>query len=421
MPDGLRLLIDNTTLHRLNFSIDPRGRMIDDLEIANILHLVECLILAEQITVARFESRESQTRSDRVLEWLENTESQGLVQVSPLSDIDSQMHVAIEVAREMFDRKLIVPSENGYGDLDEVNVQLGRPGGVVERAGEFWEEAISLEGEELKLRAAEEVAHHQTDGLFIHGVSQHEEIVSRLSHAYRNGAQPSKEQWDKMHVVFRTLFNQQLADRHDGHSYAPPPVRAKVLRTVYSDTITHLRTALSGVAFGLHTEMGNSEFAEELLQSAGDPLPLLGLAYMLEADSAEGPAAPFEHRLAAARELAAPMRSRLARLDALAKVDPSRHLRELKAEVELLEETTRAQLGLQGNGGLGFQIDIGVAVDPHSGAPTVRLGLTGKGLVEIREQMKKGLGRKRVAVLSDGLVRTVQHKNVADAVRRVVR
>ncbi|HEU5064141.1 MAG TPA: hypothetical protein VFT79_13475 [Solirubrobacterales bacterium] len=420
MANGLRLLIDNTTLHRLSFALEPRP-LVNHLEAANILHLIECLILAEQLTVARFESIGSQERSDRILNWLESTESRGLVQVSPLSDEARQLDLAAEVAAEMFDRGWILLPGSGYGDIDEIDVPLGRPGGVVERASEFWGQATSLDRQSLQLRAAEEVATHRTDGLFVYGVSQHEEIVSRLNHAYENGGRPSKEQWDKMHVVFRTLFNQQLADRHEGQSYAPPPVRAKVLRTVYFRTITHLRTALNEVAFGLHTEMDNPEFAEELLQTATDPLPLLGLAYMLQANAAEGPTAPFEHRLQAARELAAPMRARLARLENLAKSDSSRYLRELKAEAELLEDTTRSQLGLQRSDGLGFQLDLGVTVDPATGVPALRVGVNGKALSKVRERIKKGVGRKRVSVLSDGLVETVRHKNVAEAVRHVVR
>jgi hypothetical protein len=419
MPDGLSLLIDNTTLHRLTIATD-RGVVIPADEAANFLHLIECLILAEQLTIARFESQSSQERSDRVLEWLDGTQNRGLVQVSALSDVGHQMEIASSVALEMFERGLLAHSGETPGDLDEIKVQLGRPVGVLERASSFWEEASKLKDLQLvQDRARQGVVKYQTDGLFEFGLSQHEEIAERLVHAYENGSRPSNDAWRKMHVVFRTWFNQQLADRHEDRAYAPPPVRARVLRTVYSRTIKHLEEAMSRVTLELQSEMDNPTFAEEILEGADQPLPVLGLAYMLQATAVEGPGAPFADRLVAARELAAPMRARLSRLEQLARTGTARWSRDLQEEALMLEEATRSRLGLPHTTGLDFQFDAGVMLDAN-GMPTVRFGLSGSPSA-VKQRAKRGLARKRISVLSDGLAHTVEHKTLADAVHSVTR
>lgn len=421
MSDGFRLLIDNTTLHRLALALDGESEPYDRMEIANVLHLVECLILAESLTVNKFESSASQERSDRILDWVEGTESRGLITASPFSDVTSQTAIASSVAAEMYERGLIGPRPDTPGDVDSIDVKLGRPVGVVEVAHGFWS-GLAPDLGDLQLvrdRAAAEVEKHRTDGLFVYGLAQHDEAVSWLDHAYRRDEQPTEMRWRQLHVVFRTIFNQQLAERHEAQSYAPPPVRAAVLRTVYSRTIEHLRAALSDVAFGLHVELNNGAFAEELLQGANDPLPLLGLACMLQADAAEGPNAPFEHRLTAARELAAPLRARLGRLDELAKTDPSRYLRELRTEAAMLEEVARSHLGLESSAGLDFQVDFAVTVD-SAGTPALRLDMNGGSIAGIRDRLKKGLVRRRVSVLSDGLVQTVRYSTVEQAVRQAI-
>jgi hypothetical protein len=416
---GLSLLIDNTTLHRLALATN-RESTVTAAEVANFLHLVECMILAEDLTVARYESRASQERSDQILDWLEGTNNRGLVKASAFADEEHQKQVAANVAQEMFDRGLLFRTGSAHSDLDEIDVALGRPVGVVERASEFWDEAARLKKPELiQERALEEVALHRTDGLFEYGLSRHEEVVARLVHAYENGSRPTKDDWDKMHVVFRALFNQQHADLHEARSYAPPPVRANVLRNVYSQTIQKLRDALSEVAFGLQTEMSNTELAEELIETADKPLPLLGLAYILQATAMEGPGSSFADRLSAARELAAPMRSRLAQLEDMARTNSARYVRALLGETEMLEEATRARLGLPRSKGLSLQVDIGVSVDPSSGTPTVKVGMPSGGIEEVRNRLRNGWGRKRVSVLSDGLARTTEHRSLTEAINSV--
>jgi hypothetical protein len=419
--DGFRLLIDNTTLHRLSVALDVGREPLDRLEVANVLHLIECLVLAEELTVNSFESRGSQERSNRILDWLENTESRGLIGVSSLSNATNQMAIASSVAGEMYERGLIVPHEGEPGDVGEIDVKLGRPVDVVEVADAFWSELAGDLGDLslVQARALDEVEKHRTDGLFVYGLAQHEELVSWLNHVYSRSEQPSAEHWSQLHVVFRTLFNQQLAERDQSQSYAPPPVRAAVLRTVYSQTISQLRASLSNVAFGFHIDLDNGAFAEELLQGASDPLPLLGLAYMLQADAVEGATAPFEHRLAAARELAAPMRGRLGRLELLAKSDPSKYLRELRAEADTLENVTRSRLGLSKGGGLDFSVDLGVSLDPSTGSPALRMGL-GTSASSIRAHVRGRLARHRVSVLSDGLVQTARYGTIDQAVRQAV-
>jgi hypothetical protein len=422
MSDGLSLVIDNTTLHRLLFALDPSSMPFPDAETANMLHLLECLVLAGTITVNGFESADSQNHSDRVLAWLDGSESKGLIEVSARSDRDTQIEVAGSVAREMHARGLLLPRPD-LGDVDGINIALGRPRDVVELATSFWNEATShiRRPASIRERAEEMVDRYRTDALFVHGLAQHDELIADIHAAYSRGAAPSDDRWRQLHVIFRSLFNQQFSERHQAYSYAPPPVRAAVLRAVYSRALERLNGAVSQVAVRLNAEVGNRALAEDLLEAASHPLPLLGLAFMLKAEAAL-PGAPFSERLAYAREEAAPLRMRLRELEALLRDDAARYVRELQGEAADLERVARAQLGIAKADGLGWDIDFGVTVDIETGSPSFDMTVSGgspPGAVT-RAMTRMSKRRRRMSVLSDGLARTVRFGSLQQAVRRAV-
>jgi hypothetical protein len=420
MSNGLSLLIDNTTLHRLAFVLGGSVERLSHAELGNVLHLLECLVLSDAVVVNGFESTASHERSSAVLDWLAHSNTPELVTVSPYSYQEAQVEIAAAVAREMDDRGLLLV-DGSAGDMAGITVSLGRPRGVVEIASDFWRRT-SADGSSLE--AVQELAHdavgqYRTDGLFVYGVAQHGDLVERVHHALKHTQALSESEWAQAHVIFRALFNQRFAELHE-RAYAPPPVRAEVLRTIYSQPLAVLTGAVDAVAYTAHVDVNNTTFAEELLEYAPKPLPLLGLCFMLEADAPNVPS--FSARLYAARGLAEPIRAQLGRLEELARYDPSRYLRRLRSDVEELDWRVRKQLGVA-QSGLDVTFDLGVTLNPDSGAPTFGLKVSQHAAVrKVTRAFDKVTGRAgRIAVLSDGIARTLQHGTIEQAVRMVVR
>jgi hypothetical protein len=269
-------------------------------------------------------------------------------------------------------------------------------------------------------KAQAAVAEHRTDGLFVYGLAQHGDLVERVSHALRHTQQLTSNQWKQAHVVFRALFNQRFAEIHQ-RTYAPPPVRAGVLRAVYSRPLAVFSERFDAIAYETHISLNNTTFAEDLLDYSPKPLPLLGLCFMLEAD--EPSIEAFAPRLYAARSLAAPMRAQLSELEELARRDPRRYIERLNAEADELDRVARKRLGLERLAGLETTFDTGVTVNPDTGAPTFGVKFNPKAVLSKASRTFERINGhdQRITVLSDGLSRTLQHSTVEQAVRRAVR
>jgi hypothetical protein len=422
MKRGLSLLIDNTTLHRLEFALNGSAPRRSPAELANILHLLECLVLADNLIVNGFESAGSNEHSEAILDWLSHSHTPELVTVSPHSDEYTQMSVATAVALEMDERGLLMPDGEGTADLAAIDVTLGRPRDVVEIADSFWRAVATgkLSHDLIREQAHAAVAEHRTDGLFVYGLAQHGDLVERVNHALRHTRRLTGDEWKQTHVIFRALFNQRFAELHDERTYAPPPVRAGVLRAVYSRPLAFLSETFDVVAYDAHIDLNNTTFAEELMEYTPKPLPLLGLCYMLEAD--EPRIASFGRRLYAARTLAAPMRAQLSELEGLARRDPPRYFERLRAEADGIDQVARKRLGLGQSTGLDLTFDAGVTVNPETGAPTFGMKLNPKAAIRRASRAIERInGHQRISVLSDGLSRTLTHSTVEQAVRRAVR
>jgi hypothetical protein len=220
-----------------------------------------------------------------------------------------------------------------------------------------------------------------------------------------------------MNIIFRALFNQQMADRIGTKTYAPPPARARELRRVWSRTLDQLRAAAGEVAIGLHNELDNAAFAEELLDDFERPLPLIGLACLLEADAAS-PKAPAAERLALSRELARPLGDRIAELEDLFSESPARYLRALRNERRAFNTVARRRLGLHKLDGVGLQMDCAVTIDEHGPLVVgVKVGGSATATLETLGPRR----RRRVALLSDGIARTARYASLEEAVRRALR
>lgn len=422
MKQGLSLLIDNTTLHRLGFALNGAEPGLSPDEMANILHVLECLVLGESLVVNGFESAGSHEHSQAILDWLSNSNTPELVVVSPHSDEATQMALATAVAREMDERGLLLADSRASADLVAIDVTLGRPRGVLEIASGFWRDVATSKArhELVQEKAQAAVAEHRTDGLFVYGLAQHGDLVERVSHTLRHTQQLTDDRWKQAHVVFRALFNQRFAEIHQ-RTYAPPPVRAGVLRTVYSRPLAVLSERFDAIAYDTHISLNNTTFAEDLLDYTPKPLPLLGLCFMLEADEPNIEA--FAPRLYTARSLAAPIRARLSELEELARRDPPRYIERLNAEADELDQVARKRLGLERPAGLETIFDTGVTVNPDTGAPTFGVKFNPKAALRKAGRTIERINgnNQRISVLSDGLSRTLRYGTIEQAVRRAVR
>jgi hypothetical protein len=419
----VQLFIDNTTLHRIGAGM-PAGRMpLSDAELANVLHVIEVLVMSDHLIVNGFESTKSQERSDQILEYLAAHGHDELISVSSLSTPDAQKAIAMAVAAELDSRDLILGVGPPESEVNEIDARLGRPIGVVDVAADSMDQ---MAGRFEDAALAEDFAHqavedHRTDGLFVYGLLMHPGLREKVARAYSEASRPSTEDWLRYHVVFRSVFNQQMAERDGMRAYAPPPVRAAVLRNVYSRTLEQLRVRTSEVTLAFQEHLGNRAFAEDLLEHAPRPLPLMGLAYMLNASTQLGLDDSFPNRVAHARELARPMRERLAALDELAVQEPGRYFRELQREIESFQDFARRFLSIDAQG-LTVHFDAAVTVGPD-GVSAISLDVDGGFKVtHLTRALDRVNGRRqRMSVLSDGIALTGLKSTLYDAVRHALR
>ena len=386
-------------------------------ELANALHVIECIVLSERLTITPAETAAATGHSDTILEWLEGSALDGLVRVEV--DAPGQMIVAASVAREMRARNLLAPLRGAPSGLDHLDLTTSLPAGVDTVTGEFWSDLgsdIARVGL-VRERAESALGHNRQGALFAYGLAQHDDILDEIACTVRRGGLPDDLCWSQMNVIFRALVNQQMADRIGPKTYAPPPARAKELRVIWSRTLDHLDSAASEVAIGLHNEMGDRAFAEDLLDTMGRPLPLVGLACVLEADAAS-PHAPAPERLCSARALARPLRDRFADLEELFAENPGKYLRALSGEQHALIRAARRRFGTPRLDGVGFQVDCTMTID-QNGAPV--FGLKAGGSVKAAIQSLAPHRRRRVSLLSDGIARTVRYGSLEHAVRHALR
>jgi hypothetical protein len=421
VTDKAILQIDNTTLHRLQKIVEFQpGQALPDPEVANILHLLECLILGQQLSVNSFEYQASQAVSDRWREWLDGTDLTGLVRTSPLSAPDMQRDIAANVAREMAERGFIGGPLGQDHDLTNINIAVARPSGTVEVAAEFWESVIlnGAAADEVKQRAAECVETYRTDGLFVYGVAQHADLIGAITRRDPAERGLTTADWNRLHVIFRTLFNQHMSDEQKGVMYAPPPGRARVLRHLFLPFPTE---RLDAEAVKLLAVLANQEqhrdLEEDVIVRAREPLPLLGLAFMLAARKRR-PRASIESTLSTARDLAEPMRKRIAQLAKLASDHSSDYRRESKAEAEAFREVVQGQLGLTevaGATGLDIEVDGNWAIDLDEEAINTDLRVPFKLVDVARRAGNQRRQTARVCALSDGLTQSLRYSSVKHA------
>jgi hypothetical protein len=319
------------------------------LETLNVLHLLEALILADEVTVSTFESESSQETSNLAIEALRplaDTVAPLAVRTGLHSSWESQLDIARDTATEIFDRRLLTFNPDDDSKLSQgIDVAAARPGGVVEPTAPFWESISQNKTttEQIRSRAAGEVHLHRTDGLFLFGVAHHDEFCEQVLRSYgRYGPWPEAH-WNRLHVLFRAIFNQRIADRIDGAIYSPPPVRAELLGRVNSLSLQRFREALEDLAISASRER-NRSFLSDYAGGFKVPIPLLGLAVLPH--GGESPSR-FLDRLAFVRTEASDLRDQLRRLNSLYMTgNKDDAFREIEKECRAIKRGVSERLGL---------------------------------------------------------------------------
>lgn len=413
------MLIDNTTLHRAAYLLGDEGGTLSSFDVANVLHLLECLILGDDLTVTAFEDDESAERSSRIRAALGDQGLGTLISDTAMSAPDEQRRVAALVTRDMQVRRLLPFAADSPTDFPDVDTVPGLPLHAGNRVPDFW--ATAFEGnpsdEDLIARGGEQVEEYRAGGLFIDGLVQHADLIDRLRVADANGSAPLPDEWRQMHVVFRALFNQRLAQEIGGMRYAAPPVRSGVLDAVSSVAWTTLEASARQIVLDLGERDANPDLVGDLRASSELPLPLLGLSLVLR--ESVKPDVPIVERLVAAREAAAPIRARLARVRSSGSQMSAAERRQLNAEVQAFDRVGRKALGLQTTA---MRIQLSGSVVVHPDPPRVVIDPI-TPLVEATTGVGVGLAGwwrgRAYTVLCDGLSELAQSRSVEGALRQV--
>lgn len=285
---GIVLHLDNTTIHRLQFLLnkDLLSANDPDIEFLNILHLLETLLLADEITIATFESNSSQEISNSVLEIIDAL-GNSLSVKKEQSSLDTQLKIAEQTVTEIFDKGLLNFNPSDDSKLfTKVNVAAARPLGVVEINSEFWKKIFSGKGK-LSHNAILEIAKakvldYRTDALFIYGVAKHKTFYEKILDSYSLFGVWTDEHWNKLHVMFRSYFNQNLS--HDlGAIYSPPPIRAITLESAHNKIITDIKKTIEDFP-NTFLSMENRKQFDSMANGVHFPIPLIGIAAIPKTD-----------------------------------------------------------------------------------------------------------------------------------------
>lgn len=348
---SLVLHMDNTTLHRLRYLVDPNAVVTANLkmETLNVLHLLETLVLADDITVSSFESEPSQEISNALIEALRpvrRSDGTALVQPTVNSSWELQLEIAKETAAEIVDRGLL--SFNPYEDkslLAHVNVTTARPDGVVEPTARFWDTIFQRKAthDDVRAEAVEEVHLHRTDALFLFGIADTDDFRTQVLDSYARFGAWSEEHWNRLHVLFRAFSNQRIADRIPGAVYSPPPVRADVLTRVNSRTLRRFKETLAELAVAVARHPGTPT-SDQYPTDLKMPIPILGLAVLPHGSKSVD---QLVARLLKVREEATDLRNCLRRLSALyISGENDKAFREIERECAALKRGVAERLGL---------------------------------------------------------------------------
>ncbi len=278
----LILHLDNTTVHRLQFLLSKSLTTVDEsnLEFLNTLHLLESLLLADEITIATFEYEPSQIISNTLLGVLDAF-SESLIVNRIKSDFETQLEIAKETVDQLYTQNLLSFDPTKDNKLfTNVSVAAGRPSDVVEINAQFWLEIFLTtpkpSNEEIVDRAVAKVYRFRTDALFLFGVAHHAEFCNRLLDSY-NIYQPWPDNhWNKLHVMFRSYFNQNLAKRA-GAIYSPPPIRAITLENAHNKLITDIKSTIEDLPEDF-LPVNSKELFNSISKGINFPIPLIGIS-----------------------------------------------------------------------------------------------------------------------------------------------
>lgn len=272
--------LDNTAIHRLQFLLSKNlnSTPYSNIEFINILHLLESLLLADKITISTFESDSSQLISNNLLEVIDAlSDSLSLKKIE--SDLNNQLKIAEETVMQIFEQKLL--SFNPELDsllFAQVNVSAGRPSEVLEINSDFWKEiyAGKHKYEYILDKAKSKVLDFKTDALFIYGIAKHREFSEKILLSYATFGTWTDEHWNRLHVMFRSFFNQNLS--HDlGAIYSPPPVRSIALESAHNKIKSDVISTIENLPVSFLSKENKTEL-ESILNGVQFPIPLIGIA-----------------------------------------------------------------------------------------------------------------------------------------------
>lgn len=346
----LKIQLDGTTLHRLAMLVRPRsGQPVSRLELLNVLHLLECIVLADSVRVWRYEQDRVQDEADvltGLLEELRAEDGAALLDQPQLPE-ELELKCAINAAEDLFFQLGQSFADPECPEISGVDSRAGRPMHVVYGTGTFWMEmAESKAGDERIVEEAQaRVADSKTAFVFAYGLALCDPVRESILRCYRAGGPWPERHWRRLEVLFRTLYNQHLADPVD-IMYAPAPARALSMERIHCLSLIKLREALLPVIEKAHPKyLSDMPWLRGYVCDGKAAVPLLGLAVLLRA--ASEPEGVVE-RVAKVRELPglADLRRKLATLERAYREGEATGLRTIQRECQNISRAITLRLGL---------------------------------------------------------------------------
>lgn len=229
--EGIRLLLDNTGLHRIGYVLDQRpGAILRPIDGLALFHFAEHIMFSSSIVISNFETLSTFDTTHRIVESLENSgftalnDSQTMLSIESFTEEsydDASTKAAWRVLDELstFDEKMLK-------NLGTVADDATRPRNIPPYSLDDWL-AVDPSHDQL-LNLINELRAKRAEGAFALMLLRCPPLRERLKFLLSKGRREKTFQIAALNAIMRVHINEELAKKKEA-VYSPAPQRARVV------------------------------------------------------------------------------------------------------------------------------------------------------------------------------------------------
>lgn len=248
-------LFDHATSQRIAFFFDEK-KMIDKKnfsEIFNLHHILEQLVISDNIIVMDYDRDDTQIETERVVELisgLKNSSNHSVIRRHNFSEL-KRLYIAETSAEETFDQLSLEGNIFNLNSNILKNIELlsgrppkGRTSKDLSLISNFFEKinAKNISFKNAQEYALEKVKLFGTLAFLPYGITKNEYIYSRIKSEYTKN-KLSPEYWERLNILFRAIYNRKVSEEYK-LIYSPGFVRQEIVSITGNRIINHLNLKL---------------------------------------------------------------------------------------------------------------------------------------------------------------------------------